>query len=428
MYLDANNLYGLAMSAKLPYNKFKWNTTINENDILNYDENSKLGYILKVDLEYPKELHDKHRDYPLLAESRKIKESELSDFTKQIHKDYTNKDVKDGNCTKLILDFNDKNDYVVHISNLKYYLQNGIKLKRIVKCIEFRQKSFLEPYIALNTNLRKQAKTDFEKDFYKLMNNSVFGKTMEDVRNRINYELTTNEERAKKLLNHPAFKLRHIIKPETENDFGIIGVEKTKAVVRLNKPIYCGFTILELSKNHMQKFLYDTLKPFYGNRVRLAYTDTDSFILEIETDDVYDDFLKPELKEHMDFSDYPETHKCFNTTNKKVLGKFKDEENGKIIKEAICLKPKMYAIKTEDGTHKKAKGIPKKKVEKELPFNKYKSTLNNTNRDKIKYTSIRSEKHVISTINQEKTGLSNYDDKRYWKNNLESLPYGHYSL
>ena len=89
----------------------------------------------------------------------------------------------------------------------------------------------------------------------------------------------------------------------------------------------------------------------------------------------------------------------------------------------------MYAIKTEDGIHKKAKGIPKRKVEKELPFNKYKSTLNNTNRDKIKYTSIRSEKHVISTsIDQEKTGLSNYDDKRYWKNNLESLPYGHCSL
>ena len=160
----------------------------------------------------------------------------------------------------------------------------------------------------------------------------------------------------------------------------------------------------------------------------MAYIDTDSFILEIETEDVYDDLLQQELKEHMDFSDYPETHKCFNTTNKKVLGKFKDEENGKIIKEAICLKPKMYAIKTEDGIHKKAKGIPKKKVEKELQFNKYKNTLNNINRDKINYTSIRSESHVINTINQEKTGLSNYDDKRYWKNFLESLPYGHYSL
>ena len=85
----------------------------------------------------------------------------------------------------------------------------------------------------------------------------------------------------------------------------------------------------------------------------------------------------------MDFSDYPETHKCFNTTNNKVLGKFKDEENGKIIKEAICLKPKMYAIKTGDGIRKKAKVIPKKTVEKELPLIKYKSTLNNTKRDKI---------------------------------------------
>ena len=178
----------------------------------------------------------------------------------------------------------------------------------------------------------------------------------------------------------------------------------------------------------MQKFFYDTLKPFYGDRVRLAYTDTDSFILEIETDDVYDDFLKPELKEHMDFSDYPETHKCFNNSNKKVLGKFKDEENGKIIKEAICLKPKMYAIKTGDGIHKKQKEYPKIKLEKNYHLTNIKVHLIISTEIKINYTSIRSEKHVISTIKQEKTGLSNYDDKRYWKNNLESLPYGHYSL
>ena len=82
MYLDANNLYGLAMSLKLPYNNFKWNSTITENDILNYDENGDKGYILKVDLEYPKELHDLHRDYPLLAESRTVKASEVSDVSK----------------------------------------------------------------------------------------------------------------------------------------------------------------------------------------------------------------------------------------------------------------------------------------------------------------------------------------------------------
>ena len=178
----------------------------------------------------------------------------------------------------------------------------------------------------------------------------------------------------------------------------------------------------------MQKFFYDVLKPFYGNKVRLAYTDKDSFILEIETADVYEDFLKPELNKHMDFSDYDKDHKCHNETNKKVLGKFKDEENGLIIKEVICLKPKMYCVLTDKGLHKKAKGIPRNKVENELTFDKFKSTLNNTIDERIKYASIRSHKHVLHTIDQEKTGLTNYDDKRFWLSDQESLPFGHHSI
>ena len=132
----------------------------------------------------------------------------------------------------------------------------------------------------------------------------------------------------------------------------------------------------------MQKFFYDVLKPFYGNRVRLAYTDTDSFILEIQTEDVYEDFLKPELNKYMDFSEYDKSHKCYNESNKKVLGKFKDEEKGMIIKEVICLKPKMYCVLTDKVLHKKAKGIPKNKVENELTFDKFKNTLNNTTHEK----------------------------------------------
>ena len=130
----------------------------------------------------------------------------------------------------------------------------------------------------------------------------------------------------------------------------------------------------------------------------------------------------------MDFSDYDKNHKRYNDKNKKVLGKFKDEENGQIITEVICLKPKMYAIQTEQTTHKKAKGIPTNNVKKDFNFANYKSTLDNTNRDKISYASIRSNKHEIFTLNQEKSGLSNYDDKRYWSSNLESLPYGHYCI
>ena len=122
----------------------------------------------------------------------------------------------------------------------------------------------------------------------------------------------------------------------------------------------------------MQRFFYDVLKPFYGNRVRLAYTDTDSFILETQTDDVYEDFLNPELNKHMAFSDYDKSHKCYNETNKRVLGKFKDEENGMIIKEVICLKPKMYCVLTDKGLHKKAKGISQNKVQNDLTFQKFK--------------------------------------------------------
>ena len=208
----------------------------------------------------------------------------------------------------------------------------------------------------------------------------------------------------------------------------MIGVEKTKPIVNLDKPIYCGFSILDLSKQHMQRFFYDTLKPFYGDRVKLCYTDTDSFILEIRTEDVYKDFLNPELNKHMDFSDYSEDHICYNTSNKKVLGKFKDEENGKTISEVIALKPKMYAIKTEGQTHKKAKGIPKSNVERDLTIDTYRETLTTSTRGSVKFNSIRSSNHVINTVFQEKTGLSNYDDKAFWRSNTESLPFGHYAI
>ena len=121
-------------------------------------------------------------------------------------------------------------------------------------------------------------------------------------------------------------------------------------------------------------------------------------------------------------------YKCYNDRNKKVLGKFKDEENGHIITEVICLKPKMYAIQTEQSTHKKAKGIPSNNVKKDFDFNNYKSTLDNYIGAKISYASIRSKRQDIFTLNQEKNGLSNYDDKRYWSSNIESLPYGHYCI
>ena len=175
--LDDNNLYGWAMSEKLPINDFKWIetndlSTFNENFIKNYDENSDTGYILEVDVEYPKELFNKHKDLPFLPERMKINK-----------------------CNKLVCILYDKENYVIHIRALKKALNHGLVLKNVHKVIKCYQEAWLKPYIDMNTKLRTEAKNYFEKDFFKLMNNSVFKKTMENVRNHRDIKIvTTNKQ------------------------------------------------------------------------------------------------------------------------------------------------------------------------------------------------------------------------------------------
>ena len=174
-YLDANNLYGWAMSQKLPVNGFKLLediSEINEEFIKNYDENNDKGYILEVDVKYPKKLHDIHSDLPFLPKRMKIDK-----------------------CKKLVCNLLNKNKYVVHIKSLKQALNHGLKLKKVHRIIKFNQKAWLKPYIDMNTELRKLAKDDFEKDLFKLMNNVVFGKTMENVRKHRDIKLVTTNKK-----------------------------------------------------------------------------------------------------------------------------------------------------------------------------------------------------------------------------------------
>ena len=178
-YLDANNLYGWAMSQKLPVNNFKWiedTSKINEEFTKNYDENNKKGYILEVDVKYPKKLHDSHSDLPFLLRRLKIDK-----------------------CKKLMCNLHNKKKYVVHIKSLKQALNHGLKLKKVHRIIEFNQEALLKPYIDMNTELRKLAKDDFEKDLFKLMNNAVFGKTMENIRKHRNIKLVTTDKKKKQI-------------------------------------------------------------------------------------------------------------------------------------------------------------------------------------------------------------------------------------
>ena len=192
MYLDANNLYGWAMSQYLPTGNFKWMTDkeISKTNLGKYELDSKEGLILEVDLEYPKELHDLHNDYPIAPE--KVKE--------KIAKKYN---ISTGLVRKLIPTLRDKKEYVLHYRNLQLYLNLGLKIKKIHRVLKFDQSPWLKQYIDFYTEKRKHAKNTFEKDFFKLMNNSVFGKTMENLHKRVDVKLVTNEKKLDKLTSKP---------------------------------------------------------------------------------------------------------------------------------------------------------------------------------------------------------------------------------
>jgi len=250
MYLDANILYGWAMSQPLPYRDFKW---LDPKEVLldNYHENSYKGIILEEDLEYPEELHDLHNDYPCAPEKIVVTDHMLSDYCRQIKNLHGN---SSGNVSKLIPTLCDKKKYVLHYRNLKLYLDLGLKLTKIHRTLEFKQRTWLKTYIDFNTEMRKDAKNSFEKDFFKLMINSVFGKTMENLRKRCNVKLVTDENK----LNYYTSKPTYV----SSKRFGenLVGVNMKKERLLLNKPSYVGMCILDLSKTLMYDFHYNYIR------------------------------------------------------------------------------------------------------------------------------------------------------------------------
>ncbi|XP_068742088.1 uncharacterized protein [Montipora capricornis] len=238
MYLDANNLYGWAMSQPLPTHEFFWLTEheIEELNVMSIPDDGEEGYILEVDLEYPKELHDLHSDYPLAPETMKVTPNMLSSYCQQLAQDLN---LGGAPVPKLVPNL----CYILHYRNLKLYLDLGMKLTKIHRALGFAQSTWLKSYIDFNTEKRKQASNDFEKDFFKLMNNAVFGKTMENLR-----KLVTNPSKLNKLTASPAFDAFHIF----SEDLAAICMKKTN--LYLNRPIYVGFTILDLSKVLMYDF------------------------------------------------------------------------------------------------------------------------------------------------------------------------------
>ena len=266
----------------------------------------------------------------------------------------------------------------------------------------------MEKYIMKNTELRKTAVNSFEKDFFKLMNNSVFGKTIENIRKRQNIILVDNRKKALQLSTRPNFDRAAIF------DRNLIAVHMKKTEVYFNKPIYVGQAILDLSKTLMFDFHYDYIREKYDSKTELLFTDTDSLLYLIYTDDFYQDISK-DIKLKFDTSDYPESHPSGILTgvNKKVIGMFKDEVAGRQITHFVGLRPKLYSFKVEGGgLTKKCKGVKKNVVKREISFEDYVQCLFSGEKQMKSMKIIKSENHDIYSKEVNKIALSNDDDKR----------------
>ena len=393
-YLDANNLYGWAMCKPLATHGFKW---MDDDELTSWKKHT---CILEVDLEYSKHLHDLHNDYPLAPERLVL-----------------------GKVEKLVPNLNDKIKYVIHYENLKLYESLGLKITKIHRGIKFEESPWLKKYIDLNTDLRSKANNEFEKDFFKLMNNSVFGKTMENIRNRVDIRLVNSEAKAKKLAAKPNFKHCNIF----DENLVAIHMKKTKLV--FNKPVYLGMCILDLSKTLMYDFHYNYIKNKFNDKATLLFTDTDSLAYEIETEDFYKD-ISGDVHGFFDTSNFPKGHSSGIEVgcNKKVVGMFKDEAGGKIISEFVGLRPKLYAYKMHEGKEeKRCKGVKKAVVTRSINFEDYKTCLFTGKPQTRTMNVIRRHRHELFTEEINKIALSANDDKRViLEDGIHTLAHGHW--
>ncbi|XP_072377324.1 uncharacterized protein [Diabrotica undecimpunctata] len=404
MYLDANNLYGAAMSQPLPWGNFRWlnEQEIDQFNVFNIDDDGQKGYVLEVDLHYPPNMHDQHNDLPFCPESIVPPKSKYK---------------------KLIPNLYDKKKYVIHYRNLKQCIQYGLKLENVHRILEFSQSMWLKKYIDLNTFLRNKAKNEFERDLFKLLVNAIFGKSLEavdkrkDIRLLSQYENSKGRVGAKSLIAKPEFNSLSIF---SEN---LVAIHLNKTKIIYDKPLYIGFSILDISKTFIYNFFYGYIKNKYRNNANLLYTDTDSLILEVQTPNFYDDMNK-NLR-YFDTSNYSENNQHGVEKTKSILGKMKIKFPNTTIKAFYGMAAKAYCIDA-DTIVKKAKGVSRHVVKNQLHLNDYVRVIQNKETIFRKMYFFRSEMHTVYTELRNKVSLTFRDDKRYViPGDVSTLAWGH---
>lgn len=422
LYLDANNLYGKAMMSSLPVGDFNWmsENELNLDFICGLEDEGDVGCIVECDLFYPEHLHYLHQDYPLAPEKRRIPYKSLSPVAKNICDKHNLKSSV--RTEKLMSTFEEKKEYVLHFRTLKLYVELGIQVKKIYKGVKFTQSPIIKSYIDFNSEKRALSTNSFDSNYYKLLSNSLFGKTIERPENRLRVVLTSDPKKYQKVVGSSCFKESKIINEH------LVSSTLGYPAVKVQKPFYIGMTTLELAKVHMYNFHYNVMKKTFGKNLQLLYTDTDSLLYEI-TDSNMNEKLR-ELNDFFDFSNYPKCHKLYNPKGKKIPGLFKDETAGEPILEFVGLRSKMYSfILAKSGGEKleetkTAKGVKKSVIQKQLHHADYLKCLAEEIQFEHQFKHIASKSHSVSTNLQSKISLSPFDDKRYLLNQIDSVPYG----
>lgn len=448
--LDANNLYGWAMSQSLPLNNYHWidpkSMSLRHHilQILAMTENQPMGMIYEIDGYFPDECHDLLSDFPPAPVNESIPEDITSPYYKELCEKYESK--HDHKTPKLLCHLLPRSRYKVYYRSLQQYMQLGFEVTKIHRILGFTQCKYLAGYIDFNTKKRALAKTEFEKEFFKLLLNSLYGKFIQDNRKFQTVRAIGNDNYANKSTWDPFITHFRLI-----NENLVLAYMKRGRIL-LNSPIAIGSVILDQSKWLMYDFWYRKLKPVFSTRLRLLITDTDSLCIQVETDDLMLEMKQKGLLKYMDLSNWPKDKSYFNecyydATYQKAIGYFKWECVGQYIQQVIALRSKMYSIDFYErpcqgcqasnilvcrcnANKATAKGVSKP-VKQQLTHMKYMECLVSEEN----YTLQREFMHRIGSINNQlylsqmnKITLSPTDSKLWLKNATETLPYGHYRI
>jgi hypothetical protein len=394
-YFDCNGLYGHAMSGRLPIRGFRWLGVERASEVglvcgsdgrwALGQQQEREGFVAEVDLEYPSHLHVRHDDYPAAPEHCVVEAGMLSAYSQHVLE--VNGRVFTP-AKKLLATLRGKPHYVVHHTALRQYLKLGLRVTAVHKLLVFREERWLAPFVDHNAAARQTAANDFEKGFYKLLNNSTFGKCMENVRGYRDFRICVNRAQYQRQTKKPTYSRTVRFGGDSVN-FCI--VEQRRNKVRLDKPIYVGQAILDSSKAVMYEFHYGVMKPVFGDGMRLLFTDTDSLAYVVRTPPGLNAYAAlKHVSGYLDLSAFPAWYPLHSPQNARVPGKFKDELCGGgqlgVMEEFVGLRAKVYAYSvavldpnfTEPGEArevKKLKGLTKRVVKGEMRLADYRSMV-----------------------------------------------------